>query len=93
MVMAGMPLSSPSEEQSAAFLEFVAGKAGNEVLASKMRLMPAHPKAWGPPGCPPIESALLNKEFDLKKALGERSELLRKWKAFVPSPEEEESAQ
>ena len=92
MVMTAIPLSSPSEEQSIAFLEFVAGRAGNEVMASKMRLMPAHPRAWGPPGCPPVESAALNKEFDLKKALTERSELLRKWKAFVPPPKEEESA-
>lgn len=82
MARAAIPLSSPSPEQSAAFLDFLVGKAGNEVFASKALLMPTHPKALVPMGSPPVEGAAINPDFDLKKALAEKSDLLRKWRGY-----------
>lgn len=77
---ASIPKNSPDLEQSASFLDFLAGRAGNEVFNYKALLMPTHPKALVPPGSPVLEESGFYQEYDYVKALNDRDTLIGKWR-------------
>jgi len=73
----------PHPKEARRFLDFVQGKAVQEMLARKLSLRSCRTDVSDPPGLPPVDSIKAAPAFNFRWSVQHRKEFIEKWQELV----------